>query len=177
MTATKTVERFLEFGGKKISILNANGTWYIAIKPICEALNINYDRQYKNLLDDEILSQLYAKQPTTGADGKVYSMICLPEKFIYGWLFSIRSESADLKTYKVECYSVLYNHFYGMISERYKRLQAIDAADSEIEQLEEALLNSTEYLRIQDLKKEKRTAASGLKNLDKDLVTGQTSFF
>lgn len=173
----KTLERFLEFGGKKISILNADGTWYVAIKPICEALNVDYERQRERISRHNILSQLPTKQGVVAADGKLREMICLPEKYIYGWLFSINSDSEDLINYQKECYEILYNHFHGMLNERYKRLQMIDDANSEIEQLEEALLNSNEYIRIQELKKEKKHATAGLKILDKHLVNGQGSFF
>ena len=99
----KNIERFLEFDGKRISILLNNGEWWIAIKPICEALGVNYKKQHEGILSDEILSQLSTQQGMVGADGRLRNMTCLPEKYIYGWLFGIRSDAAGLKEYKIEC--------------------------------------------------------------------------
>ena len=114
----KNIQRFLEFDGKKISVLLKNGEWWVAIKPICEALGVNYKKQHEGILSDEILSQLSTQQGMVGADGRLRNMTCLPEKFIYGWLFSIRSDASALKEYKLKCYEVLYDYFYGKMTER-----------------------------------------------------------
>lgn len=177
MTKNNTIERFLEFGDKKISILNANGTWYIAIKPICEALNVDYISQYKNIQEDEILSGVLSNQTTHDAINRLQQMACLPEKFVYGWLFSIRSNAKDLAKYKLECYNVLYNHFHGILNERFKNLQLIDEANEEIDRLEIELLQSEQFTQIQQLKKSKSIALKSLKTLDKDLKTGQINIF
>ena len=60
----------------------------------------------------------YAEQTVVAADGKLRKMVCLPEFFIYGWIFSIQSQNEDLQTYKLECYRVLYEHFHGTIGGR-----------------------------------------------------------
>ena len=73
----------------------ADGSWYVAVKPICEALNVDYTEQFKNLKEDEILSQLLCKHTTVAADNKQREMVCLPEKYIYGWLFSVKSNSPE----------------------------------------------------------------------------------
>lgn len=175
----KRTEKFLEFNGKRISVLLADGNWWVAIKPICEALDVNYDRQYKNILDDEILNQLYAKQHTVGADNKVREMICLPEKYVYGWLFTIRSSSVELLEYKKVCYDILYNHFHGTLTGRMTALNEKTETEVEIldlqERLENKLLESDEYLRIQELKKKQKQLVRTLKDLDNDLITGQLS--
>ena len=100
----KQVVKFLEFKGKNIVYLSVNGTYWIAIKPVCEVLNVEYKRQYKNLKNDTILASELAKQPMQIlGDDQIREYICLPEEFIYGWIFSIRSESKDLEQYKREC--------------------------------------------------------------------------
>lgn len=48
-------EKFLEFNGKKIIFLSVDGTYWIALKPILEALNMDADRSIKNLKNDPIL--------------------------------------------------------------------------------------------------------------------------
>jgi len=44
----KHIVKFLEFKGKNIVYLSANGRYWIAIKPVCEVLCVDYIRQYKN---------------------------------------------------------------------------------------------------------------------------------
>ena len=45
MIMNKQVVKFLEFKGKNIVYLSVDGTYWIAIKPVCEAISINYNRQ------------------------------------------------------------------------------------------------------------------------------------
>ncbi len=175
----KNIEKFLEFNGKRISILLADGTWWVAIKPICDALNIEYTRTFKNIKEDEILSELLAEQPIVAADGKLRNMVCLPEKFVYGWLFSIRSDSAELKLYKRKCYEILFNHFHGAMTGRMTALNEKTETQLEIlelqEKLDAQLLESAEYQRIQELKKKEKHITKTLKEMDIELVQGQLS--
>jgi len=176
----KSIEKFLEFNGKRLAVLAKNGDWWIAIKPICEALGVDYISQFKAVKDDEILSQLLSEQTIVAADNRVRKMVCLPEKFIYGWLFSIRSDSQALKGYKRQCYEVLYNHFHGALTGRMTALTKRNETENEIAELEErlhaSLLKSDEYLRIQELKQQKKQITKTLLELDADLIAGQLSF-
>lgn len=49
------IKKFLEFNGKVLSFITIDGIVWIAIKPICQALGIQYERQFKNLNSDKIL--------------------------------------------------------------------------------------------------------------------------
>lgn len=57
-----THEKFLSFNGKNIIFLNKDGQYWIAVKPICEALGVDYVRQFKNLKDNIILAPALSKQ-------------------------------------------------------------------------------------------------------------------
>lgn len=61
----------------------------VPIKPICEALGIDYARQFQKLKDDEDLGPTIGLAPTVAADEKIREMVCLPMEFIFGWLFTI----------------------------------------------------------------------------------------
>lgn len=176
---SKNLEKFLEFNGTRIAILLSDGIWYIAIRPVCEALGVDYHAQYKSLQNDEILGQLLSKQTTVGADKKMREMVCMPEKFVYGWLFSIRSESEGLKEYKLKCYEVLFDHFHGALTGRMTALTERSQTDLEIielqEKMNEKLLASEEYQRILELKARQKQIAKKLKDLDTELLTGQLS--
>lgn len=101
---------------QQIVIIN-DGEKRVAIKPICEALGVDYPGQFSKLKEDEILSSVIGLSPTTGSDGKTYEMTTIPLKFVFGWLFGINpknvSESAreSLIRYKLQCYDALWNHF------------------------------------------------------------------
>lgn len=175
----KRIEKFLEFNGKRIAVLLADGSWWVAVKPICEALEVNYIRAFQNLQDDEILSQLLAKQLTVGADNKMREMVCLPEKYVYGWLFSLRSDSGGLIEYKRKCYDVLFDHFHGALTGRMTALT--EKSESELrmielqQKLQEKMLETEEYREMMELKQKQKVIAKKLKDLDVELLTGQLS--
>ncbi|MFC2634246.1 MAG: phage antirepressor N-terminal domain-containing protein, partial [Capnocytophaga granulosa] len=95
-------EYFLSFNGKAIYFKENQNEYWIAIKPICEALNVDYIRAYKNLTKDELLNGVLSKQTIHDKSNRLQEMVCLPEKFIYGWIFSLRSKSEELKQYRIK---------------------------------------------------------------------------
>lgn len=171
------IEKFLEFNGKRIAVLLANGSWWIAIRPICEALGVNYNRQFQNIKEDDILCGVFANQQTHDASGRLQEMLCLPEKFIYGWLFSIRSDNPELKEYKLKCYEIMYEHFHGTLTSRLTKLAEQDTIDEQVKNLQEKMLDSEEFQQILELKKRKTELTKELKRMDIELKTGQMSLF
>lgn len=168
-----TTKRFLEFNGRTIWFLSIDGQYWIAIKPICEALNVNYDRQYKNLKKHHILSQLYAIQPMVAEDNRVRKMVAIPEEYIYGWLFSINSESQELIQYQKECYHILFDHFHGALSARANTLREKTLEELEMEQLKRKLEETPEYQRLQELQASRKKHSKLLTGLDQELVKSQ----
>lgn len=120
------------------------GEELIPIKPICEALGIQYPTQYSKLKEDDFLSSVIALSATTGADGKEYEMVCLPQEFIFGWLFTINPKNVKeeakeaVAKYRIECYRALYRHFTE--STRFLKEQRA-AINAYIDQRAEAKLN------------------------------------
>lgn len=125
--------KFLEFNGKNIFFVAIDGQYWIAIKPICRALNVDYVRQFKNLKEDEILKAALSKQTMQVPGDQLRNYVCLPEFYIYGWIFQIQSQSAELLKYKWECYRVLYEHFHGAITGRKELLSEKAKAQIEID--------------------------------------------
>ena len=93
-------KKFLEFNGRNIYFLAVDSTYWIAIKPICKALNVNYNRQFKNLKEHKLFGGLYTIQNLVASDNRIRPMIALPEKYIYSWIFQIKSNSPDLIQYQ-----------------------------------------------------------------------------
>lgn len=166
-----THKKFLQFNGKNIFFLNADGQYWIAIKPICEALGVDYIRQFKNLKEDPILSQLLSNQTIVADDKKLREMVCLPEKYVYGWLFSINSKSKELAEYKLTCYDVLYNHFHGIITNRKELLLNKMELDTKIYSIKEELNEANEkFAELSQLQKRRKAIEANLRNIDKELV-------
>ena len=62
----QSIERFLQFNGKTLLFLAKDGTNWIALKPICEALGIEYTRTFKNVSADPIIGPALAKTANAG---------------------------------------------------------------------------------------------------------------
>jgi hypothetical protein len=163
----KQIVKFLEFKGKNLVYLSVNGTYWIAIKPVCEVLNIEYTRQFKNLKNDTILASALAKQPMQiPGDDQLREYICLPEEFIYGWIFSIQSESEELELYKRECYHVLYEHFHGIITRRRELIREKADTNFKRRKLEHALSQNEDYTEFTKLKTNERRLNRKLKEIE-----------
>jgi len=168
------IKKFLEFNGKAILFLQVDGTYFVAIKPICEALEVDFIEQFKQIKSDPVLSQLLWNTTMVASDEKLRKMACLPEKFIYGWLFNIKkSKSEHLLEYKWKCYEVLYDYFHGTITHRQKLLKEKTKAELEIDVLEEKLEYNEDYRRLKDLKASIKDAGRALRNMDKDIINAQ----
>ncbi len=163
-------QNFLSFNEKTIYFKEVANEYWIAIKPICEALDINYNRAYQNILEDKNLSQLFAKQQMVDSLGRAKEMICLPEKYIYGWLFSLRSKSEALKQYQMKCYEVLFNYFNGALIGRKKLLEKQADTQKKIEQVEQELKNNPQYLQLITLKQESEQIKQYLRKIDKQAL-------
>ena len=169
-------KKFLEFNGSTIFFVAADGQYWIAIKPICEALGVDYERQRKNLKEDKILSQLPSEQTVVAADGKLRKMVCLPEFFIYGWIFSIQSQSEELQKYKLECYRVLYEHFHGTIYGRKNLLGMKAMAQQEMDEVYNSM-KPEDALKLERAQKRINQVNNELRKLDMEIIQEQMDLF
>lgn len=76
----------------------------IALKPVCENLQISWSWQFEQLKNDERFNQLFGKEKVLSKDGKSYQMICLPPTAFQNWLWTINpTENMNIElweTYK-----------------------------------------------------------------------------
>ena len=172
------IKKFLEFNGKNILFISVNGTYWVAIKPICEALSVNYNRVFKNIKTDKILKQLLANQPMVGADNRVRNMVALPEKYVYGWLFSINSDSDALQNYKLKCYDVLFEYFQGAVTKRSNELTEKTWAEREAKTIRKKLKdNNEDFKRLCELEGQVLQHGKNLKQIDRELIDSQMDLF
>ncbi len=112
--ATSTV--VAKVNGTEIVVVD-NGDKKVPVKPICDALGVDYPTQFTRLKSDPILGSVIGLNPTTGADGKQYEMVTIPFRYVFGWLFRIDSRNVKEEAretvlkYQLQCYDALYNHF------------------------------------------------------------------
>ena len=152
---------------------------FVAIKPICEALGVDYSSQLQKIKDDEILSSTVGLNTTVGADGKERKMQSIPIKYVFGWLFTINPENVkpEIKhliiKYKKECYDALFDSF----TKRTSLLKEKTDYQIQIETLEEDLKTDNRYIKIQELKSSIKMTSQQLNNLDKNVVNEQLDLF
>ena len=136
---TKTIARV-----NKVAIVAGNDSQkLVPIKPICEALGIDYSTQVKKIKEDDDLSSVMGLSPITDSSGRPSEMLCLPLEFIFGWLFTINPKNVKpeaqeaVRSYRMECYRALYSHFtaysrfnedkQAILSEEFEKYQELQA--------------------------------------------------
>lgn len=127
-----------KINGVDIVTVERDGETFVPIKPICDAIGVNYTTQLEKLQSDPTFSgSTVPLRGIVAADGKEREMLCLPLMLIYLWLGSINpanvSEKARDKVmkYRLECASVLYEHFTGSMR------HTIETNNAEIELLQQ----------------------------------------
>jgi len=169
----KQIGKFLQFNGKNIYFLAVDGTYWIAVRPICGEIK-----------EDRKLGGEVSEQPLHDASGRLQKMVCLPEKFIYGWLFQIKYSNTmsdttkeNLSTYKWECYQILYDHFHGAITGRTNALKEKTTLDATIAELEKKVMESKDYQRLEELRDKKKAVNASLRKMDNDIVSSQMALW
>jgi len=167
------IKKFLEFNGKVLYFVAHDGTYWVAIRPICEALGIEYINEYKRLKRHRILGTNVANMAMMDAQNRLFKMVSLPEKYIYGWLFSLDSGKAPLQEYQLKCYDLLYEYFHGSITGRHQALLEKSDALGEMEGIMSELSTDPNYLRLNKARAKFLLASKKLKELDDDFIQGQ----
>ncbi|EKB60744.1 phage antirepressor N-terminal domain-containing protein [Bergeyella zoohelcum] len=171
------MNKFLQFHDRTIYFKEINGEYYIAIKPICEILNVDYISAFKRLKKDDFLSLVLSNQTIPDKRNRPQELICLPEKYIYGWLFSLQSKSEELKAYKIQCYDILFNHFNGLILGRKKILQQKANKQYQMAKLEKELMKNPLYMEFLELKHDNQLLNKQLKNIDHETLESTPNLF
>lgn len=144
-----------KINNQELVIISENANKFVPIKPICDALGIDYPTQYQKLKEDEDLAPTMGLRPMIAADNKQREMVCLPLEYIFGWLFTISPKNVapeakeSVRRYRIECYKALFDHFSersSFIEEKQQRLieqsdivmAAQEAFNQSKEQLKEA---------------------------------------
>ena len=123
-------ELSVEFQGDLINgevvEINHKREVYIPLRPVCQYLGLNWSGQYERVKRDPVLKEAVKDvRITRTSSGRDYDIVCLPLKFLPGWLFGInvsrikhlddpaleQALKAKLIVYQKECFDVLWEAF------------------------------------------------------------------
>lgn len=108
----------INFEDNPVTVVEKNGRYFPALKPVFEGMGVDWKGQYQKLKDDVVISSVMEIRPTTGRDGKQYEMVCIPLEYLNGVLFKINPSRCPAETrervvlYQKECYRALHDHFF-----------------------------------------------------------------
>ncbi len=112
----------MDFYGDQIhAALATDEEIYVPIRPICEALGLTWPGQWERIKGDPVLGDAVRSVQVSLTERGVRAALCLPLKFIPGWLFGIQTRRVKpelrdrILRYQRECYDVLWNAFKGDI--------------------------------------------------------------
>lgn len=104
------------FHGATLITVSIDGVAHVALKPICDAIGVQWMAQLKRIKRHPVLSEAMSVMdlPSNGGDQQT---VCLPLDKLNGWLFGVtasrtRPEIRErLIQYQRECFDVLAGHF------------------------------------------------------------------
>jgi hypothetical protein len=167
------IKKFLEFNGKVLYFVSKDGIYWIAIRPICDVLGIDYSNELRRIKKHSILGSNVVKSTMVDAQNRLFQMASLPEKYIYGWLFTVSSEKATCQEFQQKCYDLLYEYFHGSITGRHETLLEKSDSLAKIDKLEAELSEDPRYIELNNEKARVMRLGKQLKEQDDDFIMGQ----
>lgn len=117
MTAFTASPVSINFHGSIIPTFNVAGIVRVAVKPICDAIGLNWRSQYNRMQRHPVLSSTVVMMTTVARDGKSRKLVTIPLNKLNGWLFGVdatrvKPELRDkLVEYQSECFDVLSDYW------------------------------------------------------------------
>jgi hypothetical protein len=111
------VTRAVDFYGEELVLAIVEGQSYVALRPFCDYLGLDWSSQLRRTKRDRVLTRHLRDLVMTGQDGRQREMSCLQLEYLPGWLFGVtpskaRSELEEkLTQYREECFDVLWRAF------------------------------------------------------------------
>ena len=134
-TLVPVEERIIQFyDDELVAVRLEDGSIYIPMRRICSNLGLTWSSQWERIRRDRVLSEATDRVLVTRTQSdktrglERQEMVCLPLKFVPGWLFGVNASRVreeireKLIRYRRECFDVLWDAFKGEI------LPAVDPA-------------------------------------------------
>ncbi len=109
--------KIVKFNNQQLPIYFQDGQPYVAMKPICENIGLDWEAQRQRIKRNHVLNLTACMIKAVTQDGKAREVLALPIGCLNGWLLGVdankvKPEIKDtLIKYQLECYDVLYKHF------------------------------------------------------------------
>lgn len=123
-TTTNTELQTIEFNGDQIVTAMVNGVPHVAMRPIVENLEMSWSSQLQKI-NSQKGKYSCVDINTTGADGKRYQMLAMPNNRLTLWLASInpnkikdKAKREKIELYQEECGEALYNYWHKGVAVR-----------------------------------------------------------
>ena len=78
----------IKFNNQQLLTVEKDGIKYVAVKPICENLGLDWSSQFTKIKNNLVLNEGIVII-TTPSEGGPQQTTCLPIDMINGWLFTI----------------------------------------------------------------------------------------
>src|SRR5262252_3289280 len=110
----------ITFHDDQITVWLHDGQPYVAVKPICERLGIDWASQHHRINRDPVLAKGMVVITIPSAGG-LQQTVALQLRLLPGFLFGIDRTRIDddaqdrLDLYREECFTVLFEHFFGPV--------------------------------------------------------------
>ena len=104
----------INFNNQQLLTVEKDGIKYVAVKPVCDSLGLDWASQFTKIKSNEVLEPAIVFITTVAEDGKNREMVCLPIDYINGFLFGIDTSRVSEEVrpvvlyYQKECYRVLF---------------------------------------------------------------------
>ncbi len=115
---TPIEQKSIEFYGETlIALRDTQGTIWLPIRRLCEAIGVNLQGQLDRVERDPVLREETQSVSVTLTDGRVFEMSCLPLKYVRAWLFGINASRVrpqvrdKLIQYQREVIEIIDRHF------------------------------------------------------------------
>lgn len=138
----------VDFRGDTLFAVENDDGHFVALKPIVDAMGLDWSAQLKRVKRDPILSEGMVMMATPFGRGGGQESVCLKLELVNGWLFTIetgRIKDDEVKsrviTYQRECYQVLHERFAG------KQNSGINISEGETQENENVKLRSVTEAR------------------------------
>jgi len=136
----------VDFHGQSLVAALIDGKPYVAMKPICENIGLQWEAQQKRITRNPVLSKGMSMMDIP-SNGGIQQTLCLPLDLLNGWLFGVdvNRVKAEIKPklirYQEECYRVLFQHFMPQQAAiDYDRISPAQA--QELKELVQAVVNT-----------------------------------
>ncbi len=169
-------ERHVDFYGDDVTaVLVATTTApevYVPLRPLCAYLGLAWSGQFERIKRDPVLSDAVqsVRVTRTNPQGGDPDVLCLPLKFLPGWLFGIqatRMRKAELREkvirYQRECFQVLWDAFQHEILPAAQPVVPVPTERSGAEIAYE-MATAIQHLARQQMEMEQRLGRAGAKS-------------